>query len=110
MGLEPSMLAVTTEPGTTRWALRQEYRRRIGNLTKAVIPHFKHTYLISGTKAILDCTKYTKDVVLLSFKIEDRIDYVFQEPRACNGTVFGNVSYQEDGNSGLLCQMHEVQR
>ncbi|CIV94947.1 Uncharacterised protein [Streptococcus pneumoniae] len=80
---------------------------RIEYLNQAARLHLKNPNLISGTKTIFDRSQNTKGVVTLPFKVKHRIHHMLQHTRPSQGSFFGHMTYDKDGNVIGLGQLHE---
>jgi hypothetical protein len=87
-------------------ALSEKDLRRITNLAQAVTGHFKYSNFIGATEAIFYTTQEPKLVEAIPFKIQHNINDMFEHTGTGNCPLFGHVTNQDNGNSGLLRQLH----
>ena len=66
------------------------------------MPHLVDTQFAGAPETVLDAAQDAVEVVLVSFKLQDDIDDVFQHFRSGQGTVLVDVSDEEDGRSSAL--------
>ena len=80
----------------------EEHSGWILNLHKAVLAHLEYTDLERSTEAVFDARQDAVAVIRVALELEHDIDDVFQNLRAGNRAVLGDVADDEDGRAGRL--------
>jgi hypothetical protein len=60
-------------------------------LSQSVVPHLVNAQFTGASKAILDASEYSVEVVLVAFELEDNIHDVFQNLWACQCSFLVDV-------------------
>ena len=72
--------------------------------------HLKDGDFIGWAKAIFDDADHPVVVLFVPFEVEDGVDQVFQNARACNFSRFCHMPDQKGGDPPSLGKMHEFRR
>ena len=87
--------------------MAQKYLRGVFDLAEALVFHLKHTNLKGGPKAVFNTTQYAVDIVVVALKGEHHIHDVFQNLRARNGSIFGDVADNQHRDVPLLGHLQQ---
>jgi serine/threonine-protein kinase len=90
--------------------LRQEERRRVGHLAKALLRHREDADLVHRAEAVLERADEAKARVRFALEIKDGIDHVLEDARAGERALLGDVADEDDGGPALLGQAREMRR
>src|SRR5205823_5947840 len=86
---------------------REEGGRRIRHLLETALAHGEHADLLGRAEAVLGGAQQAELLPAVAFQVQHGVNDMLQDPRSGNGTFFGDVPDQEDGNADLLGQPHE---
>ena len=97
----PSMLATTTEPGTSHRSLGEEQRRRIGHRLQAVLLHLEDADLVGRAEAVLHRAQDAEGVAAVALEVEHGVDHVLEHARPGEGAFLGDVADEQAWRSSL---------
>ncbi len=96
IGRRPSMVGTTAEPGNAGAPVGEEHRRRIGNRDEAGADHLEQPEFVRRAEAVLDRAEQAERMVAIALELEHRVDDVFEDARAGEVAVLGDVADEHD--------------
>src|SRR5690606_16593979 len=88
--------------------LRKKNSRRVSYLAEARFGHREHTHFAARAEPVLDRPDDRIAAAGVAFEIEHRIDHVFDDPRAGDGTFLRYVTDEKERDVPLLRKLHDA--
>jgi hypothetical protein len=86
---------------------REKNRGRVAHFLKPRVAHGEESELVRRAEAVLGRTHQAITAAGLAFKIQDRINQMLEQARACDGTLLGHVADDDHRGAARLGKAHE---
>ena len=86
---------------------REKDRGRVRHLAQALFDHREHADLIGGPESILDRAQHAEAAAGIAFKIQHRVDHVFEYAWPGDLPLLGDMADQQNCGSAALGEAHE---
>ncbi len=96
--------------GHRRRVPREEDRRWILDLAKALLAHHEETHLVRGAEAILDGAHDSKAAAEIALEIQHGVDHVLEHPRPRECAFLRHVADEQRRHVVRLREPHELRR
>ena len=99
-----------TLPGTAARVPREEDRRRILDLAKALLAHHEEAHLVRGAETILDGAHDSEPAAEIALEIQHGVDHVLEHARPRERALLRHVADEQRRHVVRLRVAHELRR
>ena len=86
----------------------QEQPAGVVHRPQPIASHLEQADLVAASEPVLDHPQHSQGVVAITRQLQDRVDYVLQELRPCQGTILGDVADQKGRHAPGLRLDHQA--